>query len=507
MLLALIAICGSICPMSVNAGRSDIIIDKMSYTDELDGSIWNNPDGDIVIEKAVLVFEKTSTDTTRLVTKEAVQANEEIEELVKVQTTMQFTNLPKKKVFSLALGVQGIEAMQGDPGNVELVFANNGSITVSVVSYNETGEAKVLAKPVTCGKLQQKMSVEAVLSTNKKLTVTVNGKQLFLVNIPVTGEGRIGFLQTGSCGVRLSDTKIVSHLYESPENCDIHETFEQEGFNANLITSKMQNASYVCWPSGTAIEMYEGDSVFSYINAGECYIGTKYEYSNFELSFDVPYLQRENVMAEDGSIEVAASHRFGISYGGEAIDFDYAGYMDAVADVIWFNKDSMISSDRAGKVVDAASLGYPYSSKGCDRGFSVKFAMKDSVVTVYMKWLEEEEYKEVFQYQLSTITPTGYLHIWTNGPTNMKIDNLQIVNTDINPKLVEVEYKSSVVEIPEHYEYQPMEKIYKETNTEEEFNWYLILPIVLVVCVIGFGVSVGIERLSKKRKRRGHLEK
>lgn len=500
-LLALTAICTGICSMPVQAGLSDIIIDSTTYTDELDGSIWNNPDGDIVIEKDILVFENSSTDTTRLVTKSAVQANKEVEELVKVQTTLQFTSLPKEEVFALALGVQRIEAMQGESGNVEITFANNGGLTAAIIYYNESGEAVTLAKPVTCGNVNGKTTVEAVLTTQQKLTVTVNGKTLWTVEVPVSGEGRVGFLQTGACGVRISNTKIVSHLYESPENCDIYEEFTTDGFNANLLTSKMQGASYVCWPSGTGIETLEGNSVFRYTNAGECYIGTKYAYSNFELSFDVPYMQRENVLTEDGSISTAKSNRFGISYGGEAIDFDYAGYTDAVADVIWFNKNSTITSDRTGKTVDAASLGYPFFSADYNKGFSVKIVMKDSVVTVSMKWVDEQAYTELFQYQLSSITPTGYLHVWTNGPTNMAIDNLRIVNKDINPKLVEVDYKSSVIEGPADYEYQPMEKVYESEQHEEGFNWYLILFTVALVCVVGFATAVGISAISKQKRK------
>ena len=39
---------------------------------------------------------------------------------------------------------------------------------------------------------------------------------------------------------------------------DIYEDFEKGGFNANLLSSNMQGASGVCWPSGTGIEQYNG---------------------------------------------------------------------------------------------------------------------------------------------------------------------------------------------------------------------------------------------------------
>ncbi len=490
-----------ICYMPVEAGTSDIIIDSVTYAEELDNSVWNNPDGDIVIEKDGIVFENNSSEFTRLITKTAVKATAEVKELVKVEATMQFTELPIGETFAIALGVKKIESLQGDIGNIEISFTNNGGLNASVIYYDEDGNSKVLAEATKCGNLTGKNLVEAVVSTEQILNVTVNGKQLWEVELPVSGEGRIGFLQTGSCGAKLSNVRIVSHLYDSPENCDIYEDFENEGFNANLITAKMRGASYVCWPSGTAIVEYNGSNVFKTTNAGETYIGTKYTYSNFELSFDVPYLQRQNELDEEGNLVTAMSNRFGISYGGVASDFDYTGYTDGVTDVIWFTSYSTIASMKTSETVDVAALGYPFFKKECDKGFSVKMTMQDSIVTVYMKWIDENEYQEVFRYQISSMTPTGYLHIWADGPSNMAIDNLKIVNKDVNPKLVDIDFKSSIIEGPVDYDYQPMEKVYASEKENEGFNWYLILPIVAGVCVAGLGAVAGITAMKNKKRK------
>lgn len=501
-LLVMTVLSVGICYMPAEAGSSDIIIDSATYTEELDNAVWNNPDGDLVIDKGAIVFDNASSEFTRLITKTAVKATAEVSELVKAEATLQFTNLPANEKFAMALGVKRIESMQGDSGNVEITFANNGGLTVSVIYYNEDGEEVVLAGEKNCGSISGQTSVEAVVTTKQLLSVKVNGKQFFEVELPVSGEGRIGFLQTSSCGVRISNIKIVSHLYDSPENCDIFEDFEKESFNANLLTSKMRGASYVCWPSGTGIRECNGSQAFVYTNAGECYIGTKYTYSNFELSFDVPYLQRQNTLDEEGNLVTARSNQFGISYGGQASDFDYAGYTDAVTDVLWFTGNSTISSMKTENVVDLATLGYPIFSKECDRGFSVKMTMADSVVKIFMKWLDETEYQEVFEYQISTITPTGYLHIWTIGPTNMAIDNLKIANTDVNPQLVPVDFKSSIIEGPGDYDYQPMEKVY-ETESEEGFDWYMILPIVGAVCLVGLGSVIAISKIRNKKGKDG----
>ncbi len=492
--------------MPVEAGSSDIIIDETSYTEKLDNTVWNNPDGDITVKDKTLVFSDNSSEYTRLITKTAVKATAEVKEVVNVQSTLQFTKLPKGETFALALGIKKIESLQGDKGNIEISFANKGGLSASLIYYNDDGEAEVLGKATSCGSLTGKTSVEASVNTDKILTVSINEKKVWEVEVPASGEGRVGFLQTGSCGVKVSNVKIITHLYESPENCDINEDFETGGFNANLLTSKMQSASGMCWPSGTGIEDCEESKAFCFTNAGETYIGTKYTYSNFEISFDVPHLQRKNILDEEGNLVTSASNRFGISYGGVASDFDYVGYTDGVTDVVWFTNYSTINSMKSGAVVDAAALGYPFFGKECDKGFSVKMTMEDSVVTVYMKWIDESKYQEVFKYQLSTNTPTGYLHIWASGPSSMAIDNLKITNTDINPKLVDVDFASSIIEGPGDYDYQPMEKIYQTESKEDGFNWYLILLIVATVCVISLGIVASVVMAKNKKRRAGDTD-
>lgn len=491
----------AICPTSVSAGSSDIVLDSSTYEPELDNSVWNNPDGDLLIQNGTITFPVESTEYTRLITKTAVQGTKEIDELVNISTRLNFTQLPEGERFVIALGVKRIESMQGDKGNIEVSFSNQGGLQVSVIYFEENDAPIVLAEPKSAGSLTNSNLVEIAVNTNQTMTVAVNSYQLFSVELPISGEGRIGFLQSGNCGVTLKDIRIVSHLYDSPQNCDILEDFESSSFNANLLSAKMRGASYVCWPSGTAIEEYNGSMAFGYTNAGESYIATKYMYSNFEMSFDVPYLQRKNIIDENGNLTTSISNHFGISYGGEACDFDYAGYTDAVTDVLWFNTNSHIVSMKTGENANVAEKGIPFFSKDSDRGFSVKVAMQDSIVTVWMKWLDETVYTEVFRYQLSTRTPTGYLHIWTDGPTNLAIDNLKIINTDINPNLVDVEYRSSIIEDPGDYVYQPTPKVYAAKSEETTTNYNWIIPSVFAVCGICIVTVICLAVMRNKRRK------
>ena len=50
LLLSVIVAGSSVCPLMVEAGSSAIVVDEKSYQTELDTSLWNNPDEDIVLE-------------------------------------------------------------------------------------------------------------------------------------------------------------------------------------------------------------------------------------------------------------------------------------------------------------------------------------------------------------------------------------------------------------------------------------------------------------------------
>ena len=129
----------------------------------------------------------------------------------------------------------------------------------------------------------------------------------------------------------------------------------------------------------------------------------------------------------------------------------------------------------------------------------------DSVVTVKIKWIEEKGFTEILRYELSGETPLGYVHIWTTGNnSNFAIDNLSIKNKDENPQLIDVDYKSALIEKPADFKYEPMSAKYMEREQEKEISPYLLIPFVALICVFAFLVNGLIQKKIASRKVEKH---
>lgn len=498
MVLAVVVL-ASVPHMPSNAGASELVIDNQSFAETLDNQLWNDVDGDIAVEGGMIVFPTDSTSNTALITKKVAQSSGKHENIVKAESSIQFTQLPQGEKFAFALGLQSVSSMMAEPENIEIIFTNNGGLKVSVVVYDEDGNSKTFCGETSCGSLKNSVRIRAEISAESLLTVSVNGKQLCKDTLPVSGTGRVGFIQSGNCGVKVQDVEIVSYKYDNPTNVNIDEDFEEGTLNTNTLVSKtvVRETNYVDTNIGI-VKMEDGNSVFEAKNATPFYIGALYQYSNFELTFDVPYIQKEEVLNDNREIISPATTRFAISFGGEAKDSANYHYVNA-ADLLIFSKDSSISSLYTGNKASAVDVGYDFFSKDIDRGFSVKLSVVDSVITVGMKWIDEESYTDVLSYQISKENPLGYVHVWSlDMGATWAIDNLKILNKDINPQLTEVDFESDLMKIPEDYDYKPEARVYQEDSKDNSI--YLLIPGSALVCIVGITITWIFTKKSNKKK-------
>lgn len=505
--LSILMLVGSTKVLQVFAGASNIIIDGKSFEKELSGAEWNNPNQDILIKDGVLVFPKDSTDETSLISKMNAKAYEDFDEIIRAELTMKITKLPKDETFILAFGLGRVEAMSGEAGNIEIEFTNNRGLRAGIVAYDDNEEKTVVAKPKSCGSVGSTLSVQAVVTTSGKCKLTVNDRLICSGNIPVSGEGRFGVLQTGSCGAEISELRLVSHKYDRPENPNIFEDFENETLNVNTLTSRMiSNGSGP--RTGQYVEEVDGNRVFRFQNVGESYLGTLYQYSNFEMTFDVLNLQRKTEYDDDGNVKAHKSQNFCISFGDESADYNGGSYTQST-DLLIFQSTSFTSLTTPNNA-NAATKGYPFGADTCDKDFTIKFSVVDSVVTASIKWIDETEFTEIIRYQVSEETPTGYVHIWTTGTSStFDIDNLCIKNLDTKPNLIEVEYKSGLITAPPDFAYEPLEYVYEEESEKAAgFVWndYYMIPCVAVVCILAFGIALVIKVIKQKGGKR-HAQK
>ena len=494
--------CGSLLPMTVKAGESQTIIDDSSYEEKINNNLWNSPEGDVLTEDGKLVFPAESTADTRLISKNAVKRYDVIPTMFEAEYSMKAVAIPEGQEFIFACGLSRIESLSGEDGNVELFFRDQGGIVAGLRVYQDT-EAVELAPAKAIGvSAGGACKVSVSLSTKQQYTVKVNGQTLYAGELPTTGEGRVGFLQTGGCRVEISQVRITMYTYDTPENPYVEEHFDDGTFDCSKISTQMIfNTTY--YPFDVGVQDYNGESVLMFDNAGLSVLATKYQYSNFELTFDVPYFQRVDETDEEGNVIKPMTGWFAITYGDEAEEQVGHGYSNS-ADCILFDRYSVLKSlIREKETIVRANLAntqYAYFAPDETRGFSVLVRMKDGHIDVGIKWMDEENFSIVSSYDLDThATPTGYIHIWACETANWAMDNLVIRNLDLNANIIETEYKNAKITVPEDYKFQRAEKEYRDTEADKGLAlWYLFIPGSVVVA----GGMIAVSILIRRRKTR-----
>lgn len=487
---------------TVEAGASTIVIEETSYAEGIKDSIWSNPDANVSAKDKVLIFPESSTSETRLITKTAVRVSEMNDELVHAKMSICLEKLPNGEKFILAFGLSSIEAMSGETGNVEIEFMNQGGLKARVVAYGEDGEKEVV--PITSfGQMGRDITIEISITKAGELTLIKAGKVVAKGTIPVSGEGRVGFLQTGNCAAKVKNVDIRSYRYDAPENCDINEDFESGSINVNLLTSKMLSYATEYLPAYAKVMDYEGSKVFMLHNAGETYLGTTHKYSNFEFSFDLPYLQTVTEWNAEGEDITPSSSEFIIGWGFPEMDPPSAADYMLAEQSVTFRADSMVVPDGYEDLA-VVPENYPFFKQGNERGVSIKLSVIDAQVIVSMKWIEETKWTEILKYNTGTQTSLGYVQLWALTPGNLAIDNLKIVNKDANPNLLTVDTERFYLNKAEDYEYTEAENVYKDLSAEEEtFNWYVLIPATAGGCIVVLISILGVVTIKRHRKGGG----
>lgn len=481
----------------VNAGAGRRVVDASLYETELDATEWYNGDDDIMAQSGTIIFPNDSSSATKLVSKNIISVNEQLEEMFSAEFTVRFTQLPVGESFVFAMGLQSLDAELTQKDNIELNFSNdNGVHKATLSAFTEDGVEENLMKSTSCGNGDVKIRVE--VNTNQKMKLTIANKKVYEGSIPVTAEGSLGFLQTGSCGAEVKDLLVHTYTYDTPECPDFVEDFETGFFDANVLYSTMLSGRTE--NSKMHITDYNGSKVLMFHETGIAYFGTKYAYSNFELTFDVPFMQQVPEYDEEGNMVQTASKEFGLAFGSDGIYHSHEGGYTTATDLFCINGvGGGYSINRAGTILSGIE-----GTEG-NTPFSVKLTVIDGVVSLGMKLLEADTYNEAITYKLDS-TPTGNIIIWapTGGATTFAIDNLKVVNKDVGGKVIDVEYRSSEIVVPEDFDYEPLGLNYRTdvTNGDVESDvWYRPVIFVSGACLCALGITV-ILRISKARKRK-----
>lgn len=475
--LSLVIICSSLLlipSFSVSAGKSQVAFTLANSDGELDASNWYDPNDCLALSGGALVIPDSSNSDIRLISKQSVEVSEFLDEALSFTASIKLTSLPQGKSFIVALGLSSIESYSGEAGNLELAFTNAGGLKLGITYYNKSGTVQTVAAaksiPATLGNA---FTLAMNLSNKSKLSVKINNSELFNISIPANGNGKIGFLQTGNCGAEIRALEILLPKYEAPENTNVFEDFESGSYNDNLFTLYYTGSGYS--PQSLMVEELDGNKVLFFRNTGRSYFGTKYEYSNFEYSFDVPYFSRQTVKDENGRTIQKPNDTFCISWGDSAVDFNGWDFTTS-PELIHYTQTDVWGYNSRNSGNDKFSVNYAelgFSDLTTNEGFSIKFSVIDGYFTLYMKSLKDTEYTKIAEAFYENAR-AGFIKLWSTSYSFLAIDNICIKNMDPKPNLITVPFKKADVEAEDYVytdEGAPYSTEYDAEETDADYEY------------------------------------
>lgn len=496
LLVALLICIGSMLPASkAEAGKNITILDKTTVKN---ADSWYSPEDDVLTDGEKITFTKDSSKYTKLISRVSINANQNNEEFLVLDCSVKFSQLPEGESFVIGLGILDVEPSLGDKGNVEITFTNNGGMKLGVNAYKEAGVPIVVSDARSCGMaLNKAATVHLAITKDSKLNLTVNGKSICSSKLPVSGSGKVGFLQTGKCAVEITELDLKGYNYVTPENTNVFEDFEK-GFDISKIhvANTYEVGGTMLKPARVAVEEYDGNKGLNFVNAGGYYFTTKFQYSNFEMTFDIPYAQMSRDMwVDDGT---SFFYDFGVLFGVTS-DAPASWNNTDAAEGILFNRNGNVKSVKM-NAFETVAKDHLYGKEF--QPFTVKISVIDGKVTVGVKWVEEKNYEILGSYEMTGGSPTGYIRFGlpTTDFGNLMIDNIKITNMDKNAQLIETEYKNGLQTFKD-MEYEPFERVYADKKVVAEAGknqnlWYLAFPAVALVG----GAMIGTSFLIAKKK-------
>ena len=473
---------------------------SMIVDGQLNSTDWFDAEDSTYVENGLLILPSDSTISTRVISKIIAQQDAVNEVMFEVSAKLQITQLAENDKFIFAMGLDSIEALSQEAGNIQIEITNKSGLQFSLVAYDENGQPQTLVAPKSAGiALGKDFTLAVVATADNQVKVSVNGKTVCTAKVDGNLEGRVGFLQEGACGAKIASCEASFTKYERPENTNIFEDFEQDIYNKNWFTTNF--ISSVRYPAYVAVESLDGNNVLMFHNAKLTYFGTKYAYSNFQLTFDVPYYLRNMIKDENGNLLAAPTAEFLVSVGDDAVDFNSFGYATSV-EAIRFTKDTVHGMNHTPEKFRANYGDKGYFDMNSNEGFSVLVRMVNGYLEVGFKALDAEKYDIVTKTYYEDFR-TGYIKIWSVNDANFAIDNFKLTNLDDNGNVIDVGFQGATI-TQDDFDYQPAEPVFRpveDGQAENKTDWTPVL-FTAVGCAGLLLLSVIVKAcLAKKGKK------
>lgn len=474
----------------VYAGSSDV---EVATTESMTGSINQGTwfVRGVTYGNNSMVFGENSTADTRVASKIRFENLEEFgfENCLTFDLTLTFTSISENARFLICFGMNRPTSAVGEASATSIAFRAEGEeIFAGVLAHGADKEELFAFTPFPENGFGKEIRVTGAVHTDGGLLLTVNGKQLVSGLAGFATEGYMGFGQTGNTVTEITDIDIIANTYDRPENTEASADFANGEYNANEWYSSAMAGYFK--PTSLAIE----EGALRFRNVSESSLSTLHKYSNFEMTFDVPYIQRTAEFSAAGDLLTPVSGWIGISMGAQSKN---GGSADAINNATFLYIEGGLAADRKsstetsvilmsyGSVVKTQKLPETHhfwstdlaETNGC---MQIKLRVEDGSLQFWLKWETDADYYQVFEYELG-YTPLGLIQIWGMGHTegaglqmieqgkspleitagNFSVDNIKISNLDAQKQVVKVEFKTNRREIPPDF-------VYTDTWSDED---------------------------------------
>ena len=397
-----------------------------------------------------------------------------IEDIFSAEYTIKIDDIPTEagNRFAVAFGMNDMEDKLGSTGSTEIYFVKSGSILKAGVSrYSEDGEVKIAEpKSFDCLSFGTKFTLGVSLASDNVMNIVLSApsgaKRIVAdnnnpLNFAHSSEGFTAIGQNGICTAEVSSVKIKAYRYFNAETpLEITENFDNGHYNRNAFFTRSTMEESGGYSGGCYVE--NGALKFDVLSS---FISTIYRYSNFELTFDLTDVQRENILDDNGNILTPAVDNswFGISFGAEENRGEFDNHMRNATVLTMHVKDSSLRMWTP-YPDNTELLSYPEAYKtpemdilnkdNAGKIYNYKISMKDGKFTASYKLSTEENYPAVplVNYDLG-YTPYGSVSIISYVATGYTIDNIRILNTDYAPSAVTVTYEKNGMQQTGDYKY------------------------------------------------------
>ena len=404
------------------ASRVEIATDA-SFDEEISIGKWNvsgkvrhGIDG--TTGKGVIEFDPTSSATTRIVSivrADAMTGYGELNDCINGSISLTVSELKGEFYIVFGLGFSFSAVGQGNCSAIAF-YEKDGDIAVKVINIQGKDANGDLNKTTI-------KESDATFSYDERITVDFNAKTIdgesgangrqylnYDNDILCYAEGYFGFAQSAGSGVIITSANVYSATYDSPVTINVDEDFEGGEFDAARLFTNNNDSSAAGFytPEGVSCE----DGVLKFNNITQFgFVSTCSKFSNFEMTFDMPHLQREFVYDADGKVLLCASNFFGISIGAPLINnshfaitqavflyFHVSGYVDGKPTGLscaLFDNYQLRTSKRFADDADNNfwSVKNAYDSYGREKAVNMKITMTDGSLVCSFKWAGENSSK------------------------------------------------------------------------------------------------------------------